>query len=77
MLIKETKLVEKEVLREVVCNCCGRTLETDENGYYEDFLHLEKTWGYGAHQDGLQEEADLCEDCWEKIKRMFRLSTEL
>ena len=55
MLIKETKLVEKEVLREVVCNCCGRTLETDENGYYEDFLHLAKTWGYGAHQDGLQE----------------------
>ena len=76
-IIKEKRQVEQEVIAQVVCNCCGRQLTTDENGYFEDFIHLEKEWGYFSGQDGVREEADICEDCWKQMKKMFRVSTEV
>ena len=73
MIKTEKKLYEREVITEVVCNVCGKSLETNKHGYFEDFIHLEKTWGYTSLRDGESEVVDICEDCWERIKDIFKI----
>ena len=49
------------VLARVVCDGCGREL-----GPQEDFLTIEKTWGYHSHRDGETTRLDLCEACFDE-----------
>ena len=49
------------VLARVVCDGCGRELEPRE-----DFLTIEKTWGYHSHRDGETTRLDLCEACFDE-----------
>lgn len=62
---------EQEVLKKTVCDCCGR-----EIGKQEDFLHLEKTWGYFSRKDGEYHQWDICEDCYDKWVKGFLTGRE-
>lgn len=73
MIKTDKKMQETDVVIEVVCNICGKSLKTDDHGYFEDFIHLEKTWGYTSSKDGTTEVVDICEDCWEEMKEKFRV----
>lgn len=55
---------------EVYCNCCGRKLEN------EDFLEVEKQWGYFSKKDGTKESFELCEACYDKITAAFKFPPE-
>lgn len=50
--------VQKEV--QIICDCCGREIDQTK----EDFLHIEKNWGYLSKQDGETHSLDICEDCY-------------
>lgn len=52
------------------CNCCGREIKG------EDFLEVEKQWGYFSSKDGVTECFDLCEECYDKLVSGFKISPE-
>lgn len=57
----------------VICSGCGKTIQAEKNGAMrEDYLHVEKIWGYFSHQDGRKLSFDLCEDCCGRMLRSFR-----
>ena len=60
--MREYQTVQKEVccLSRVICDGCGRTI-----GPHEDYLAIDKTWGYGSRKDGQATRLDLCEDCFD------------
>jgi len=61
-------LVERNIvtahLADVQCNSCGRSVEKDNVGYYEDHVSLSKTWGYHSPFDGEAHAIDLCVNCY-------------
>jgi len=63
MLIKEKRNIEEDVVVKVICSCCGNQLNVHEN----DYIHIEKKWGYFSNKDGVSQSLDLCEKCWDKI----------
>ncbi len=65
--------VEKEVVEQVFCNMCGREIKKDSFGNFEDYLHVEKSWGYASQKDGETQRFDLCEDCCDRLIQSFRI----
>ena len=45
------------------CNCCGKEFSMQGDLFTEEFLHIEKEWGYFSSQDGKNVSADVCEAC--------------
>lgn len=45
------------------CDCCGKEFAGQKDLFLEDFLHIEKEWGYFSEQDGINLSADVCEKC--------------
>jgi len=70
---KKTVCEEAE-LDEVFCNCCGEKIEKDKYGYLIDYFHGDKIWGYNSSLDGEEHSFDLCEKCYEKIIKSFKIS---
>ena len=72
MEIKETKLVEEEVIVGIVCDSCGQPLE-EKDLTYENYLQIYIRWGYGSLKDGDLWIADMCEKCVdEKLDKIVK-----
>ncbi|MGN0299112.1 MAG: hypothetical protein ACI4C1_08045 [Lachnospiraceae bacterium] len=67
---------EKKELMRIVCNCCGAEYNASHNFVKADFLSVRKTWGYFSSKDGLTQEFDLCEDCFEKITQSWKIPVQ-
>lgn len=52
----------------VFCDICKNEIKKDKFGYFEDYVHIEKTWGYNSRKDGVKENLDICEDCFDKLR---------
>lgn len=63
----------RERILQVVCNCCRRSLPVENGIVLEDYLHIDKVWGYFSTQDGEEIVFDLCEDCTRELTKRFRL----
>ena len=72
MIVKNKVLNEIEVTEKVICNCCGKEIEKNDHGYFEDYIHIEKKWGYTSDNDGKEDNADICEKCWINITDSFK-----
>jgi hypothetical protein len=70
MIINKKIMVEKEVPENIICNCCGKPIEKI-GGYFKEYVHIEKIWGYGSEKDGEKQSVDLCEKCWDEITNNF------
>ncbi len=75
MIITKKEAAEKEVVEKVICNCCGKEIEKNSHGYMEDYIHIEKTWGYTSSKDGDKTNVDICEECWNKFERNFKIKS--
>ena len=47
--------------RKIICNC------------WEEFLHVEKEWGYFSGKDGEIQEFDICEACYDQWVKSFQI----
>ena len=63
----KTVLKEVRIRDEVYCDCCGRKIDAER----EDYLHLEKQWGYFSQKDGENHVLDICEACYDKWRSSF------
>ena len=53
-----------------ICNCCGRVLEQEE------YINIEKQWGYFSDRDGTIQRGKICEECFERIAKTFKIPLE-
>lgn len=70
---------EEEVITNVICNCCGKSIrsacfcEEDINPLIirDEYMTINKDWGYFSKWDGETHNVDLCQECCEKIASTF------
>lgn len=67
------KTVVTEELTDVRCNRCGRAVEKDGFGYFDDYVSFQKTWGYRSPIDGETHEFDVCIDCYRQWIGQFAI----
>ena len=51
----------RDRILQVVCNCCRRPLPVENGIVLEDYIHVDKAWGYFSERDGETIAFDLCE----------------
>ncbi len=73
--MREYKKVEILVdkVDKVFCNMCGKPILIDKNGNLEDYIHIEKKWGYNSDMDGEKHTIDLCQECYKSLISQFIL----
>ena len=70
MIIYEKKLVETEVVKDVICNKCGKSCKTE---WEFESATLIGSWGYGSKKDGVLNEAEICEACFDEFVNSFAI----
>ncbi len=73
MRITQSKLTEVSEVTEIVCNKCGKNIEKDSFGYFEECLSVEKLWGYKSKRDGVTHSFDICQDCYDSFIAGFSI----
>ena len=56
----EKELKEQDVLKDVICDCCGKSCQTD---YGFEYMNLSADWGFMSKKDLEKWEAQVCENC--------------
>ena len=47
----------------IYCNSCGKRIVDTIGRDMEEYIHIEKIWGYPSEKDGECHSFDLCEPC--------------
>lgn len=57
----------------VYCNCCGKQIKMKENTQIalEDYVLIEKNWGYFSKKDGIRQKITVCEHCFDAWVQTF------
>ncbi|MGN0342324.1 MAG: hypothetical protein ACI4DO_05975 [Roseburia sp.] len=50
------------MMNQKVCNVCGKPLDSAK----EDYLYIEKEWGYFSAKDGRRDRLRICEACYDQ-----------
>lgn len=66
--MKETKEIEK-----IICNKCGKEIIISKGVPQEDYLAVEKRWGYHSSKDNQVDCFDLCEECYDEFVGGFKI----
>lgn len=70
----KTVEIKIEKVDKVFCNMCGNQIKTDKCGNLEDYIHIEKKWGYNSNMDGEKHSFDLCQECYTKMIEKLKIS---
>ncbi len=60
----------------VYCNCCGKEInfKQDTQIAMEDYVRIEKSWGYFSDKDGICQKINVCESCFDAWVGSFALA---
>ena len=61
----------------IYCHSCGKRIVDTIGRNMEEYIHVEKIWGYPSPKDGEGHGFDLCEACYDKITAAFLLKPEV
>lgn len=64
-------------LNKVVCNSCGHEAACSRGILKEDFFSACVDWGYFSVHDGETHQWDLCQDCYEKLVKSFKIKPDV
>lgn len=59
------------------CNMCGNEIDRQEETPFGEGIHVEKHWGYFSEKDGEIHTFDLCEACYDRLSKEFRIPAEI
>lgn len=59
------------------CNRCGREFYTVNNILKEEYIWVEKKFGYFSGKDGEKHSFCLCEKCYDEIVKEFMVPVEI
>ena len=65
--------IEVRELDKIICNKCGKEIEVIRGVAQEDFLEVNKCWGYFSNKDNQEDAFDLCEDCYDELVASFKI----
>ncbi len=68
---------EEKKLCAVICNGCGRELKVEEGVLKEGCFEGKQLFGYFSPWDGECHSFDLCEECYGKMIRKFRVPVKI
>ncbi len=68
---------EQKELQEVVCNMCQKHLKVENGILREGCCSIEQQFGYFSTKDGQKEKLDLCEECYESLKKILQIPVEI
>ncbi len=61
-----------------VCNCCAKVLDGEPKGQRtEEAVHIHKEWGYFSGRDLECHHIILCEDCYNKWIKTFKIPVRI
>ena len=69
----KTDKIEVKELDKIICNKCGKEIEVIRGVAQEDYLGVEKRWGYFSNKDNQEDAFDLCEDCYDELVASFKI----
>ncbi len=75
MTIEYDSKLERTVrhyVKDITCNKCGLTCKDKCNMNFE-CAELNAEWGYGSDKDGQAHKAHLCEKCFDKLIKTFKI----
>lgn len=70
-------LVEKAKIDKMKCNVCGKEIKVENGIIEEGVLSADKVWGYFSEKDGQIHSFDICEDCYDKWIKTFKIPVEI
>ncbi len=65
------RTVKRALPDRVLCNCCGKPIDTGCDDVPGEFLSIVKRWGYFSPFDGEKHTIDLCLSCYQQWIRTF------
>lgn len=73
--MRQYRTEKKEIIEldKIICNKCGREIEVIRGVAQEDYLAVEKRWGYFSDKDNQEDAFDLCEDCYDELVASFKI----
>ena len=77
--MKTVKTDEKEILhvvdevKAILCNICGKSIDQNQFGYFDEHITVEKTWGYGSPFDSETHSFEICHKCYENMIKSFKI----
>lgn len=63
--------------QQIFCNCCGKQMILEPKTEREDYLYVEKEWGFFSGKDGEIHSFALCETCYDKMREKFSVPVEI
>ncbi len=69
---RKTTSTERKVQR-IFCNRCGRSMKIENGIVREGIFSAEVSFGYFSKKDGIRQEFDLCEECYDRMIRQFKI----
>ncbi len=54
-------------MSEIRCNRCGRIIVFGDMHNKEDYVLIQKKWGYFSRKDGRKYTLRMCEDCYDRL----------
>lgn len=67
---------QESVIQDIFCNICGKKIHKNEFGYYDDFLSIEKKWGYHSQFDNETHCIDICQPCYKVFLNNMKLKPD-
>ena len=64
-------------MSEIRCNVCGKTIVFGEGHDKEDYVLIQKEWGYFSNKDGRKYTLRMCEDCFDRLTSDCVISPEI
>lgn len=68
-----TREVNTTEIDVIICDSCGKKIRRNKFNEFEDYFHIEKTWGYHSNKDGRHDSFDICEECYDKMIEILKL----
>ena len=58
-------------MAKIQCNQCGKIYEYETSIAQDEFLFIQKDWGYFSKKDGVRHQFVLCENCYDQWIQNF------
>lgn len=82
---EEEKVTTEIVVDDIICNCCGQPIKkhafdvdtTKPFDIPDDYLEINKEWGYFSDYDYENHKAHICQTCYKKWIDSFKIPIEV
>lgn len=75
--MRQYKKTESKEIDKIICNKCGKEIVVENGIAKEEFISVEKRWGYFSNKDNEQHCFELCEACYDDFLKEFVIPAEI